>query len=125
MNAEQPPVRRGATALYSDAVLYAGSVYLVEVPETECDDIREQSRSLLAALERTLRGAGSGKDALLMVTVYLVDMADYDVFNAVWRAWLPAGCAPARACVRVVELARPGWKVEVAAVAAVLHAPVG
>lgn len=125
MNTREPPVRRGATALYSDAVLHAGSVYVVEVPETECGDMREQSVSLLAALERTLCGAGSGKDALLMATIYLVDMADYDVFNAEWRAWLPAGCAPARACVRVAGLARPGWKVEVAAVAAVRHAPVG
>lgn len=125
MNAELLPVRRGVTALYSDAVLHAGSVYLVEVPETECDDMREQSLSLLAALERTLRGAGSGKHALLMATIYLVDMADYDAFNAVWQEWLPAGYAPARACVRVAGLARPGWKVEVAAVAAVLQAPVG
>jgi enamine deaminase RidA (YjgF/YER057c/UK114 family) len=46
-------------------------------------------------------------------------MADYDAMNAVWDAWLPAGTAPSRACVQVVRLARPGWKVEIAVQAAV------
>jgi enamine deaminase RidA (YjgF/YER057c/UK114 family) len=39
--------------------------------------------------------------------------------NAVWDAWIPAGSAPSRACVQVAGLARPGWRVEIAVVAAV------
>jgi enamine deaminase RidA (YjgF/YER057c/UK114 family) len=54
-----------------------------------------------------------------MATLYLTDMADYDAVNAVWEAWLPPGCAPSRACVQVVRLAAPGWKVEIAVQAAV------
>ena len=62
--------------------------------------------------------AGSGKERLLMATLYLTDMADYDVVNAVWDAWVPAGTAPSRACVQVVRLAKPGWRVEIAVQAA-------
>ncbi len=46
-------------------------------------------------------------------------MADYDTVNAVWDAWVPAGTAPARACVQVGRLASPGWRVEIAVQAAV------
>ena len=55
---------------------------------------------------------------LLLVTLYLTDMNDYDAVNAVWDAWVPAGTAPTRACVQVTRLAAPGWKVEVAVQAA-------
>jgi enamine deaminase RidA (YjgF/YER057c/UK114 family) len=74
---------------------------------------------MLASLEALLARAGSGKGRLLLATLYLVDMADYDVVNAVWDAWVPAGTAPARACVQVGRLASPGWKVEIAVQAAV------
>jgi enamine deaminase RidA (YjgF/YER057c/UK114 family) len=44
-------------------------------------------------------------------------MGDYEAMNAVWDAWLPEGCAPARACVEA-RLANPAWRVEMAVVAA-------
>ena len=66
---------------------------------------------------RLLAQAGSDKSQLLMVTIYLADMADYDAMNAVWDAWLPEGCAPARACVQA-RLARPEYRVEMAFTAA-------
>ena len=119
----QPDVERlGVTPRYADATVFNGLVHAVEVPATEDGDIRSQMQSLLDALAATLDRAGSGKDRLLMATVYLIDMADYDGMNAVWEAWLPAGCAPARACVKVLSLARTGWRVEVAATAAA-HEP--
>ena len=110
--------RLGCTPRYADSVACGGSVYLVEVPASEDGDATSQTASLLASLARQLEAAGSGKDRLLMATIYLTDMTDYDAMNAVWEAWLPPGCAPARACVRVAGLARPGWRVEIAAVAA-------
>ncbi|THF62820.1 RidA family protein [Pseudothauera nasutitermitis] len=112
-------LRRGTTARYSDSVTHAGVVYLVEVPASEDSDIRQQTRETLASIERQLTEAGSGKGRVLMATIYLTDMADYAGMNEVWDAWLPAGSAPSRACVRVAGLARPGWRVEIALTAAV------
>ncbi|AVZ80406.1 hypothetical protein C3497_13960 [Zoogloeaceae bacteirum Par-f-2] len=111
-------VRRGVTARYADSVTHAGVVYLVEVPASEGTDIRTQTRETLASIERQLLAAGSDTTRILMATIYLADMADYDGMNEVWDAWLPAGSAPARACVRVAGLARPGWRVEIALTAA-------
>lgn len=109
--------RYGTTGRYSDSVVHHGTIYLVEVPAITDGDIAAQTTSLLAGVERLLGEAGSDKSKLLMVTVYLADLADYDGMNAVWDAWLPAGCAPTRACVQA-RLAKPGWRVEMAVIAA-------
>ena len=109
--------RFGTTRRYSDSVVHNGTVYLVEVPAAAEGDIASQTASLLASVERLLAQAGSDKTKLLMVTVYLADMADYDGMNAVWDDWVPAGCAPTRACVQA-RLANPGWRVEMAVTAA-------
>ena len=111
--------RAGTTPRYSDFTIHNGVVYCVEVPPDENAGIAEQTVAMLASLETLLTQAGSGKQRLLMATLYLTDMADYDAVNAVWDAWLPAGTAPSRACVQVVRLAKPGWKVEIAVQAAV------
>lgn len=111
--------RIGVTARYSDAVIHAGTVYAVEVPAHEDGDIASQTSSLLELLEATLLRAGSSKARILMATVYLIDMDDYAGMNAIWDAWLPPGCAPTRACVKVAGLARPGWRVEIAVTAAI------
>lgn len=114
----QPIARKGITARYADAVIHDRVVYVVEVPATAVAGITAQTGEVLASLERQLADAGSSKARILMATVYLTDMADYDAMNAVWDAWLPPGCAPARACVRVAGLAQPGWRVEIALTAA-------
>ncbi|HEX4880152.1 MAG TPA: RidA family protein [Limnobacter sp.] len=110
--------RHGTTKRYSDSTCYNGVVYLVEVPGIEHGDIRLQATDLLASVDARLAEAGSDKTRLLMVQIYLTDMADYDGFNAVWEAWVPEGTAPSRACVEVKGLARPGWRVELVIVAA-------
>lgn len=111
--------RFGVTGRYADSVVHGGTVYLVEVPGNLDADIRGQTENLLASIERLLTQAGSDKSRLLMVTIYLADMADYDGMNAVWDAWLPAGCAPARACVQA-RLANPAFRVEMVVTAAVI-----
>jgi len=110
--------RLGTTARYSDAVIHQNVVYTVEVPATDAVDVATQTREVLAGLERQLAAAGSSPAHVLMATVYLTDMADYAAMNAVWDAWVPAGTAPARACVQVSALAMPGWRVEIALTAA-------
>jgi enamine deaminase RidA (YjgF/YER057c/UK114 family) len=110
--------RYGTTRRFSDSVVHNGTVYLVEVPSDLTVDIGQQTADMLASVERLLLQAGSNKSRLLMATIYLTDMADYDAMNAVWDAWVPAGCAPTRACVEA-RLAKPGLRVEIALTAAI------
>ena len=63
--------RIGTTTRWSDIVVHAGTVYVVEVPTTIDGDITVQAREVLASLEDSLRQAGSSKARLLMVTIYL------------------------------------------------------
>ena len=109
--------RHGTTRRYSDSVVHNGTVYLVEVAANLDADITAQTENMLAGVERLLAEAGSDKSHLLMATIYLSDMADYDAMNAVWDAWVPAGCAPTRACVQA-RLAKPEYRVEIALTAA-------
>lgn len=109
--------RIGTTRRYSDVVMHGNTAYLVEVPVTLDADIAAQTREVLASIDHLLAKAGSDKSRLLMATIYLRDMADYDAMNAVWDAWLPEGTAPVRACIEA-RLAQPGYRVEVVLTAA-------
>lgn len=113
----EPIVRHGTTQRFSDSVVHGGTVYLVEVPPDTSGDITAQTTAMLASVDRLLAQAGSDRSRLLLATVYLADMGDYAAMNAVWDAWLPAGCAPARACVQAV-LADPAYRVEIVLTAA-------
>jgi enamine deaminase RidA (YjgF/YER057c/UK114 family) len=113
----KPITRLGTTVRWSDAVVHAGVVHVVEVPSTLPADARAQTREVLSQLAATLERAGSSKERLLMCTIYLANMDDKTAFNEVWDAWLTPGTAPVRACVQVV-LAEPEYKVEIHAVAA-------
>jgi enamine deaminase RidA (YjgF/YER057c/UK114 family) len=109
--------RHGTTCRYSDSVVYNGTIYLVEVPSNLDAEISAQTENLLASIDSLLAQGGSDKSRLLMVTIYLADMADYEAMNAVWDAWLPAGCAPSRACLEA-RLANPQYRVEMVLTAA-------
>lgn len=109
--------RHGSTQRYSDAVAHGNTVYLVEVAQTLAADITTQTHEVLTSVERLLLAAGSDKSRLLLVTLYLREMADYAAMNAVWDAWLPAGSAPARACIEA-KLAHPGYRIEAVVIAA-------
>ena len=112
-----PIERHGTTRRYSNLVVHNGTVYLVEVPSNLDADITAQTENLLASVEKQLTQAGSDKSRLLMATIYLADMADYDAMNVVWENWLPEGTAPVRACVQA-KLASPKYRIEIALTAA-------
>lgn len=103
---------------YSEIAIHNGTVYLAgQVADDATEDIRGQTRQVLAAIDRLLAEAGSDKSRLLSAQIFLADLADYDGLNAVWDAWVVAGHAPPRATVQAL-LARPQWKVEIVVVAA-------
>ncbi|AWI77245.1 hypothetical protein CEW83_20075 [Parazoarcus communis] len=111
--------RKGTTARYSDSVVHNGVAYIVEVPTSTDGDIGSQTQEILDSLARQLEDIGSSTSRILSASIYLTDMADYAGMNAAWDAWVPAGTAPSRACLQVVALAQPGWRVEIAITAAV------
>lgn len=101
---------------WSDAVVHNGTAYFVEVPESGAD-ITSQTQAVLTQAERTLALVGSDKSQLLMATICIKNMAERAAMNAVWAAWLPAGCAPARICISA-EMASPDYLLEIAFIAA-------
>lgn len=103
---------------WSDATIYRGIAYFVEVPNNTDCPMSEQIAQILAQAEATLAAIGSDKSRLLSATIYVTDKDNVTALNAAWEAWLPAACAPSRACVKV-ELLDPAMLVEIAFVAAV------
>ena len=105
-------------ARFSDAAIHDGTVYLAgQVPDDATQDIVDQTRQVLATIDRLLAEAGSDKTRILRAQVFLADLADYAGMNAAWDAWVPAGHAPPRATVEA-RLARPEWRVEILVTAA-------
>lgn len=46
---------------------------------------------MLAAIDALLARAGSDKRKLLMVQIFLTDLADFAAMNEVYEAWVPTG----------------------------------
>ena len=100
----------------SKIVKHNGVVYLCgQVGEGET--VADQTRECLARVEALLDRAGSSPEKMLQAIVWLADMNDFAEMNSVWDAWVPAGCAPARACGEA-KLARADLKVEIIVTAA-------
>ena len=102
----------------SEMAVHIGVCYLAgQVPSHGSKDIAGQTREVLAAIDALLARAGTDKSRLLMVQIYLKDLADFAGMNAEWEAWLPAGNAPPRATVKA-DLAKPEWRLEMVVTAA-------
>ncbi len=103
----------------SQAVIHGETVHLAGqvADEAKGRSVAEQTKEILAAVDRLLQEAGSDKTKILLTTIYLADIATFAKMNAVWDAWVPAGHAPARATVEA-KLAAPAYTVEIACIAA-------
>lgn len=113
-------IRKNTSARMSQIVIHNGVVYLAgQVAADSTADVQEQTRSTLAKIDNLLAEAGSSKEHLLSAIIYLRDVANYfSLMNEVWEDWVPAGHAPARACVQA-SMARASLLVEISIVAAV------
>jgi enamine deaminase RidA (YjgF/YER057c/UK114 family) len=101
------------------AVVHNHTVYLAGmVADAPFLSVAQQTRQILAQMERRLESVGSSKRQLLSVTIYLSDMRRFDELNSIWDPWLDRDDPPARACVDA-GMARPGFEVEMTAIAAV------
>lgn len=103
----------------SQVVIHGDTVYVSgQVPKTKKgQSVTEQTKEVLANVENWLVKAGSSKSDMIFASVWVSDIKMAPEFNAVWDAWVPAGQAPARACVEA-KLVLDEYNVEVAVVAA-------
>jgi len=104
-------------ARMSSAVIHNGTVYLKgSTARNDADDIAAQTRDVLAQIDELLAQAGSSKEKVLAVSIWLADIKDFDAMNAVYDAWVVKGSEPVRACVEA-SLAKPSLRVEIQATA--------
>ena len=117
-------VARPATA-YSQALLASGSRLLFisgQVPVDAsgklvgADDFRAQVHQVFANLQANLEAGGAQWTNVAKLTVFLVNMADFPVFNEVRQQYLRPDF-PAATTVAVSALVRPEWLIEIEAVA--------
>lgn len=100
----------------SQAVIHNDTVYLAgQVGEGAT--VAEQTREVLAQIDRLLAEAGSSRERILQAIIWLADMADFAEMNSVWDGWIPAGHTPARATGEA-KLAAPKYRVEIIVTAA-------
>ena len=107
------------SARLSRAVVHGDTVYLagLTADKTAGQSVAAQTQEILSAIDGLLAKAGTDKSKLLQATVWLQDIRTVDEMNKIWDAWVPAGCAPARACVEA-RLQSPAKMVEIRVTAA-------
>ncbi|WP_353236557.1 RidA family protein [Diaphorobacter ruginosibacter] len=113
-----PITRLHTNARMSQAVIANGFVFLAgQVATDPAKDVAGQTREILDKIDALLAQAGTDKTRIVQATIWLADHTTFEQMNSVWDAWVPAGHAPARACVESA-LARPVLSVEIGVVAA-------
>jgi 2-iminobutanoate/2-iminopropanoate deaminase len=117
---ETAPAARGH---YAQAIQHEGLVYVSgQLPIDAVDDGRRiegfdaQARQVIANVLAILEAAGSSRDRLLKVTVYVVGIEHWPRFNAIYAEMI-GNHRPARTVVPVAEL-HHGYLVEMDAIAA-------
>jgi enamine deaminase RidA (YjgF/YER057c/UK114 family) len=106
-------------ARMSKVVIHGDTVYLAGFTAAKSLDqgVGPQTKEVLEIIDGYLAKAGTDKSKLLRATVWLSDIRTVEEMNKVWDAWVPQGCAPARACIEAL-LQGPEKKVEIQVTAA-------
>lgn len=103
--------------IMSGVVEGAGLVFTTGVLAKDLEqDIKGQTRQVLAEIDRLLKLAGSDKSKILWASFWITDQRNREAMNEVWLEWTGGRDLPARATVEV-KLAQPKALVEIAVVA--------
>ena len=103
----------------SQAVVHGGVAYLAGIVADDLvPSVADQTRQILAKIDRLLAQVGSDKTRLLQANIWLSDIGRFAEMNAVWDGWVASGHTPARATVEA-RLAGPAYLVEIMVKAAV------
>lgn len=101
----------------SQAVIHGNTVYLAGQCEKAGETVAEQTKAVLAEIDRLLAVSGSSKAKILQAIIWLADMSDFAEMNSVWDSWVDPANTPARATGEA-KLASPDYKVEIIVTAA-------
>ncbi|WP_439287480.1 RidA family protein [Lonepinella sp. BR2357] len=103
----------------SEVTVYNGVAYLAgQIPANMPNQpIYEQTKDVLAEIDRLLAEVNSDKSRILRAEVVLVDMNDYAEMNRAWDEWVADNNAPPRATIQA-KLANEAWKIEIVITAA-------
>jgi len=85
--------------------------------DVDGEDIETQTERVMKNLDAVLQAAGSSLSQVVKTTCFLVDLNDFQAFNAIYGRWF-GDHKPARSTVQVAKLPR-GVLVEVECVAVV------
>lgn len=97
----------------SQAVECGNVVYLAGVvADDTSQDVKGQTKQVLAKIDKLLAKAGTDKSKLLSANIWLTDIGTWSQMNEAWDAWVSPGNTPARATVEA-KLAAPGLRVEI------------
>jgi enamine deaminase RidA (YjgF/YER057c/UK114 family) len=100
----------------SQVVIHGNTVYTAGIVADDANtDVGGQTGQILDKIDAE---AGSDKSKILMATIWLSDINDFNNMNAVWDMWVSKDNPPARACVES-KLAAPKYKVEIRVVAGI------
>jgi enamine deaminase RidA (YjgF/YER057c/UK114 family) len=85
----------------SRVVVHNGIAYLAGILalQKRGESVTEQTKDILALIDRLLEQAGTDKTKLLTANVWLADIRTAEEMNEVWENWVPEGCAPARSTI--------------------------
>lgn len=102
----------------SQCVVHGGIAHLAGQVGAPGASVAEQTRAVLAEVDRLLAAAGTSKARLITAQVWLADMGAFGEMNAVWDAWVDPANPPAR-WTGEARLAAPDLLVEIIVTAAV------
>lgn len=110
--------RQDSNARLSRIVIHGDTIYIAGVTASVNGDIVAQTRDVLSKIDGYLAQAGTDKNHLLSVQIWLKDIdADFAGMNSVWAEWAPANALPTRATCQA-KLAAPELLVEIIVTAA-------
>jgi len=103
----------------SGIVINGRNVHLsgMTAAKREGRSVAEQTADILKRIDELLADAGTSKEHLVQVNIWLSDISTFNEMNEVWDAWVLPGHTPARATVEA-RLAQPDIKVEIQVLAA-------
>lgn len=104
-------------ATATDTTVYTSGQLGIDIATGKlAEGVENQAHCAMKNLGEVLKAKGLGYANLLKTTIFLTDLADFAVVNAVYASYF-AGDFPARSCVQVAALPL-GGQVEIEGIAA-------
>lgn len=110
--------RINTNEVMSAVTIHRGVVYLSgQVPSNTDSDIQGQTQNVLAKIDELLGLAQTDKSRILSAQLFVKNISDFKMVNAIWIEWLQGHATPARATIQT-NLVNPDWLIEISVIAA-------